>query len=39
MLDIDQVTLHLIAFAFLLALPLAFVTTGIAVWWRRRRAL
>ena len=38
-LDIDQVTLHLIAFSFLLALPVAFIATGITVWWRRRRAI
>jgi hypothetical protein len=36
-IDIDQVTLYLIAFAFLFALPLAFVITGTVVWWRRRR--
>jgi ABC-type uncharacterized transport system involved in gliding motility auxiliary subunit len=38
-LDIDQVALYLIAFSFLLALPLAFALTGIIVWWRRRRAI
>jgi ABC-type uncharacterized transport system involved in gliding motility auxiliary subunit len=36
-LDIDQVTLYLIAFSFLIAVPLAFVITGLAIWWRRRR--
>jgi hypothetical protein len=36
--DIDQTTLYLIAFSFLLALPLAFVVTGMIIWWRRRRA-
>jgi ABC-type uncharacterized transport system len=35
--DIDQSTLYLIAFGFLIALPLAFVVTGFAIWWRRRR--
>ena len=37
-LDIDQVTLYLIAFAFLIVLPLAFAITGTVIWWRRRRA-
>ena len=37
-LDIDQITLYLIAFAFLIVLPLAFVITGTVIWWRRRRA-
>ena len=37
-LDIDQTTLYLIAFSFLLVLPGTFVVTGIVVWWRRRRA-
>jgi len=36
-LDIDQVTLYLIAFSFLIAAPLAFMITGLAIWWRRRR--
>jgi ABC-type uncharacterized transport system involved in gliding motility auxiliary subunit len=35
--DIDQVTLYLIAFSFLIAAPLAFMITGFAIWWRRRR--
>jgi len=35
--DIDQVTLYLIAFVFLMVAPLAFMITGIAIWWRRRR--
>jgi ABC-type uncharacterized transport system involved in gliding motility auxiliary subunit len=35
--DIDQTTLYLIAFGFLIALPLAFMVTGFAIWWRRRR--
>ena len=37
-IEIDQMTLYLIAFAFLLALPLGFVLIGVAVWWRRRKA-
>lgn len=36
-IDIDQVTLYLISFAFLIALPLAFVFAGAVIWWRRRR--
>jgi ABC-type uncharacterized transport system involved in gliding motility auxiliary subunit len=36
-LDIDQVALYLIAFSFLLVLPLAFILTGALIWWRRRR--
>jgi ABC-type uncharacterized transport system involved in gliding motility auxiliary subunit len=36
-LDIDQVTLYLIAFGFLVVAPLAFMITGLAIWWRRRR--
>lgn len=37
-LEIDQVTLYLIAFTFLLVLPLAFIITGSLIWWRRRKA-
>lgn len=37
-LDIDQVTLYLIAFTFLMVLPLAFAITGAIIWWRRRKA-
>ena len=37
-LDLSPRTLYLIAFAFLLALPLAFAATGIVTWWRRRSA-
>jgi len=36
-IDIDQVTLYLIAFVFLFVAPLAFMVTGLAIWWRRRR--
>lgn len=38
-LDLDQTTLHLIAFTFLMGLPLAFVATGGVIWWRRRKAV
>jgi uncharacterized iron-regulated membrane protein len=31
-------TLYLIAFGFLLVLPLVFVATGVVIWWRRRKA-
>lgn len=37
-IDLDQVTLYLIVFTFLLLLPLAFIVTGGIIWWRRRRA-
>lgn len=37
-LEIDQVTLYLIAFTFLIGLPLAFAITGAMIWWRRRKA-
>jgi ABC-type uncharacterized transport system involved in gliding motility auxiliary subunit len=37
-IEIDQTTLYLIAFSFLLVLPLAFVVTGTVIWWKRRRA-
>jgi len=37
-LDIDQTTLYLIAFSFLLVLPLVFIISGSVIWWRRRRA-
>ncbi|HSB47939.1 MAG TPA: DUF4350 domain-containing protein [Burkholderiales bacterium] len=36
-IDIDQVTLYLIAFCFLFVLPLAFMVAGLVIWWRRRR--
>ena len=38
-LDIGQTMLYLIAFGFLLVLPLAFIVAGGVIWWRRRRAL
>lgn len=37
-IDIDQTALYLVAFSFLIALPLAFIVTGVTTWWRRRRA-
>jgi hypothetical protein len=37
-IDIGQMTLYSIAFGFLLLLPLAFVLTGVFIWWRRRKA-
>lgn len=36
--NVDQTLLYLIAFTFLLALPLAFAIAGGVVWWRRRKA-
>jgi ABC-type uncharacterized transport system involved in gliding motility auxiliary subunit len=38
-IQIDQMTLYLIAFGFLVALPLVFVVTGVVIWWRRRKAV
>jgi ABC-type uncharacterized transport system involved in gliding motility auxiliary subunit len=37
-IEIDQMTLYLIAFGFLVALPLVFIGTGVVIWWRRRKA-
>jgi len=36
-IDIDQTVLYLIAFSFLMVIPLAFMITGVVIWWRRRR--
>jgi ABC-type uncharacterized transport system involved in gliding motility auxiliary subunit len=36
-IDIDHVALYLIAFSFLFVLPVAFMITGVVIWWRRRR--
>lgn len=36
-LELDHVTLSLIAFTFLFVLPFAFMVTGGVIWWRRRR--
>jgi len=38
-LEIDQTMLYLIAFTFLLVLPLVFIVAGGIIWWRRRRAV
>jgi ABC-type uncharacterized transport system involved in gliding motility auxiliary subunit len=35
-LDIDPMTIYLIAFVYLVVLPLAFIVAGTVVWWRRR---
>lgn len=35
-LDVDPTMLYLLAFTFLLVLPLAFTITGAVIWWRRR---
>jgi ABC-type uncharacterized transport system involved in gliding motility auxiliary subunit len=37
-LELDSVMLYLIAFSFLLVLPLAFLIAGAVTWWRRHRA-
>jgi hypothetical protein len=37
-IDVDQMTLYLIAFGFMLVLPLVFIATGVVIWWRRRKA-
>src|SRR5262249_5188612 len=37
-IELEPRTLYLIAFTFVLALPLAFMVTGIVTWWRRRSA-
>jgi ABC-type uncharacterized transport system involved in gliding motility auxiliary subunit len=36
-INIDQTILYLIAFSFLMVIPLAFMITGVVIWWRRRR--
>jgi ABC-type uncharacterized transport system involved in gliding motility auxiliary subunit len=36
-INIDQTILYVIAFSFLLVVPLAFMITGVVIWWRRRR--
>jgi ABC-type uncharacterized transport system involved in gliding motility auxiliary subunit len=38
-INIDQTMLYLLAFTFVVALPLLFAITGIVVWWRRRKAI
>ena len=37
-IELDAVMLYLIVFSFLVALPLAFITAGGVIWWRRRKA-
>jgi ABC-type uncharacterized transport system involved in gliding motility auxiliary subunit len=37
-LELGRGAQYLILFGFLIFLPLAFVSTGVVVWWRRRRA-
>jgi ABC-type uncharacterized transport system involved in gliding motility auxiliary subunit len=37
-IEIGQMTLYVIAFGFLVVLPLVFILTGTLIWWRRRRA-
>jgi ABC-type uncharacterized transport system involved in gliding motility auxiliary subunit len=37
-LDLQPGMLYLIAFTLVLGLPLAFLVTGIVIWWRRRSA-
>jgi ABC-type uncharacterized transport system involved in gliding motility auxiliary subunit len=37
-LNIDRLTLYLLAFSCMIFLPLAFVITGGTIWWRRRKA-
>jgi ABC-type uncharacterized transport system involved in gliding motility auxiliary subunit len=37
-IELDQVTLYVIAFSFLAGLPLVFVLSGAFIWWRRRKA-
>jgi ABC-type uncharacterized transport system involved in gliding motility auxiliary subunit len=36
--ELDQMTLYIIVFSFLVGLPLVLVLTGTFIWWRRRRA-
>lgn len=37
-LQLDRTTLIVMVIAFLVALPLVFLGTGVALWWRRRQA-
>jgi hypothetical protein len=37
-LDLPPGILYVIAFTFVLGLPLAFLVTGVVIWWRRRNA-
>ena len=37
-IDLDETMRYLLVFGFMIALPLAFIVTGVVIWWRRRRA-
>ncbi len=37
-LELGQGAQYLILFGFMIILPLAFIATGVYIWWRRRRA-
>jgi ABC-type uncharacterized transport system involved in gliding motility auxiliary subunit len=37
-LELSRASQYVILFGFLIFLPLAFISTGILVWWRRRKA-
>ena len=37
-LELGQLAQYLILFGFLIFLPLAFISTGVVIWWRRRKA-
>ena len=37
-IDLEPFMLYLVAFSFLVALPLAFILIGGLIWWRRRKA-
>jgi ABC-type uncharacterized transport system involved in gliding motility auxiliary subunit len=37
-LELSRLALIAISFGFLIVLPLAFLVTGGAIWWRRRKA-
>ncbi len=36
-LDIEPLSFYIMAFTFVIGLPLAFTITGVVIWWRRRR--